>query len=195
MPADSPSLLPPPRRRSPTVTPPPEVVEAINHARRLERGLRLAARQVESRAGASAAQLFVLRQLADGAALSLRDLTSRTLTDRTSVSEVVDRLLSRRLVIRGVSPTDRRRAEIRITGSGRRVLATAPTTPAQLLIEAVTGLPRATRRALATALGQLNEALGFAADRPRMLFEEDRARRSRRPPRGRNGAGSAPHYK
>lgn len=194
MPADSPSLLPPPRR-SPTITPPPEVVEAINHARRLERGLRLTARQVERRAGASAAQLFVLRQLADGAALSLRDLTTRTLTDRTTVSEVVDRLLSRRLVIRGVSSTDRRRAEIRITTGGRRVLAAAPTTPAQLLIEAVTALPRATRRALATALRQLNEALGFAADRPRMLFEEDRDPRPGRPSRGRNRAGRAPNYR
>jgi DNA-binding MarR family transcriptional regulator len=144
----------------------------INHLRRLERGLRLLAREIEASTGASAAQLFVLEQLADGAGLSLGELAARTLTDRSSVSAVVDRLVSAKLVSRGESIRDRRRADIRITRAGRRALAVAPPAPTRRLIDAVASLPAHTRRQLATSLGHLNHALGFESTRPRMLFEE-----------------------
>ena len=144
----------------------------VDHLRRLERGLRLLAREIEASTGASAAQLFVLEQLADGAGLSLGELASRTLTDRSSVSAVVERLVAAKLVSRGESSRDRRRADVRITRAGRRALALAPPAPTRRLIDAVASLPARTRRQLATTLGQLNLALGFESNRPRMLFEE-----------------------
>jgi DNA-binding MarR family transcriptional regulator len=144
----------------------------INEVRTLERGLRLLAREIEASTGASAAQLFVLEQLADGAGRSLSELAQLTLTDRSSVSVAVDRLVASELASRGKASRDRRRAVVRITAAGRRALTAAPPAPTRRLIEAVAGLPAHTRRGLATALGRLNHTLGFDGTRPRMLFED-----------------------
>lgn len=137
--------------------------------RRLDRGLRLAAREVERDTGLSAAQLFALQHLDDGAPLSLNELAGRTFTDRSSVSVVVDRLVDAGFVNRTTDPADRRRAQVRITARGRRILERAPTAPTDLLLEGLRGLPESVVASLNQSLARLNEALGFSdAD---MLFE------------------------
>lgn len=142
---------------------------ALAGVRRLDRGLRLAARQVERETGLSAAQLYVLEQLREAPAMSLTELARRTFTDRSSVSAVVDRLVAARLAHRAADRSDRRRAELRITPRGRRMLARAPAAPTVLLLRALATLPRARRQALGRALAELNEALGF--DAAGLLFE------------------------
>jgi DNA-binding MarR family transcriptional regulator len=147
-----------------------EVARVLDGVRRLDRGLRVAARQVERRAGMSAAQLFVLAQLSVEEPLSLNELARRTLTDRSSVSVVVDRLERAGFVSRRSAAGDRRRAEVRITPRGRRVLARAPQPPTRLLLDALHRLPRATVARLGRALDALNRDLGFAD--AQMLFED-----------------------
>lgn len=142
----------------------------LNGVRRLDRGLRLAAREVERATGMSAAQLFVLAQLAVEPAASIGQLAGRTLTDRSSVSVIVDRLAAARLVSRAPSPNDRRRAEVRITRAGRAVLDRAPTPPGDLLIEALQRLPAGHVKRLGELLQALNAELGF--EEAGMLFEE-----------------------
>lgn len=159
----------PPRAAAPLDASTSRIVDDI---RRLERALRLAARRVESTTALSAAQLFVLEQLAVAPAESLSALAERTLTDRTSVSAVVDRLARRKLVERRPGRDDRRRAAIRITPAGRRVLTAAPTPPTARLLDALERLSTRDRTALATGLGRLNTALGLAGVRPGLLFAE-----------------------
>ena len=137
--------------------------------RRLDRGLRLAARHVEKETGLSGAQLFALQHLGDAEPLSFNELAARTFTDRSSVSVVVDRLTEAGLVTRTTDPTDRRRARIRITARGRRMLARAPIAPTDLLLNALAKLPPSVVSALGRSLARLNDELGFTeAD---MLFE------------------------
>jgi len=159
--------------RSPRVRARPsrsDAAEVINGVRRLDRGLRLAAREVERVTGMSAAQLFVLEQLAAGPAASIGHLASRTLTDRSSVSVIVDRLVAARLVSRVQSSGDRRRAEVRITGAGRAVLERAPTPPAEMLVAALKRMSTADVRRLSVALRNLNQSLGF--EEAPFLFED-----------------------
>jgi DNA-binding MarR family transcriptional regulator len=152
---------------------PDSIESAIVSIRRLVRVLRINAQRTQSAAGISGAQLFVLEQLGDGTGLSLNDLAARTLTDRSSVADVVDRLVAQRLVDRTVDPTDRRRAAVRITGAGRRMLARAPEAPTTALIAAVRALAPRDRTALARSLAQLNHALGAADEPATMLFVDD----------------------
>jgi DNA-binding MarR family transcriptional regulator len=149
-----------------------DVAAIIDEVRRLERGLRLRARAVAAATGASAAQLFVLEQLARGPALSLAELATRTLTDRSSVSVVVDRLVEAGYAARRLSRQDRRRLEVRITSAGRRILARAPASPTQRLLDGVARLTTRNRRSLRRGLAALNHQLGFADVHPTMLFEE-----------------------
>ena len=146
-----------------------DATQVLDGIRRLDRGLRLAAREVERATGLSAAQLFVLEHLARGPAASLSELAARTLTDRSSVSAVVDRLVSRRLVERVISAGDRRRAEVRITRAGRARLERAPRAPTDLLLAAVARLSSRDVHALAGLLRKLNAELGF--EEAGFLFE------------------------
>src|SRR5258705_12597176 len=99
---------------------------ALESLRRLVRYLRLGARAAEQRTGASSAQLFVLQQLAEAPSASLADLAGRTLTDASSVSTVVARLVAQGLVARRRAAGDRRRVELALTPRGRALLVRAP---------------------------------------------------------------------
>ncbi|HEX3866149.1 MAG TPA: MarR family transcriptional regulator, partial [Gemmatimonadaceae bacterium] len=76
------------------------ISSALTSIRRLVRVLRLNAQRTYTAAGLSAAQLFVLQQLPKAGSLSLNELATRTLTDRSSVADVVDRLRAQGLVDR-----------------------------------------------------------------------------------------------
>jgi MarR family transcriptional regulator, organic hydroperoxide resistance regulator len=154
------------------------------------RVLRLTAQRTQSAAGISAAQLFVLQHLDADVSLSLNDLAARTLTDRSSVADVVDRLQAQGLVDRDIDPADRRRAAVGITSAGRRLLARAPDAPTTTLIAALQTLSLNDRSALARSLGRLTNALG-AADAPAtMLFADDANGTSAKRPSGRRPPSS-----
>jgi DNA-binding MarR family transcriptional regulator len=148
------------------------IVASVDSIRRLLRALRIAARDTLATAGVSAAQLFVLRALVDGEAASLSDLAERTMTDRTSVAAVVDRLVRSGLVTKGTSDEDRRRASIRITPKGRTVLRGAPRPPTALLIEALQRVEPAELRRIERGLHALTRAMGIDGEPAEMLFED-----------------------
>ncbi len=168
-----------------TPKPDAETTAVLVALRRIVRFLRLADRDAEAACGVSAAQLFVLSTLASSPSLSLAELAGRTLTDQSSVSTVVGRLVERGLVVRKVSSADRRRAELRLTPAGRNVLATAPRVPQDQIITAVGALPVTQRRHLSASLDALVEIMGATGVAPRMLFEDEVVTRPARRPRAR----------
>lgn len=147
-------------------------VAALDAIRRLVRTLRVAARQVEGRAGISAAQHFVLAQLRDGAAHSIGELAERTLTDRTSVAAVVGRLEEQALVTRERGAADRRRWEVRITTAGRRLVGRRTESPTAQLMAALASLSVSERRALARILTHLLAGMENADEPATMLFAD-----------------------
>ena len=160
-----------------------DMQSAVTSIRRIVRVLRLAAQRTQAAAKISAAQLFVLQQLGDGSELSLNELAERTLTDRSSVAAVVERLQAQGLVDRATDPSDRRRAAVRITASGRRVLGRAPDAPTTTLLTALKSLDARELKALARSLSRLAVALGASQEPASMLFADDAAG-VRRPRRG-----------
>ncbi len=163
------------------VTQPGAVMIAL---RRIVRFLRLADREAEAAVGLSAAQLFVLRTLAEAPANSLGEIADRTLTDQSSVSTVVAKLAARRLVARVEAAGDRRRIAIRITPAGQAVVKRAPAMPQGLIAKAVEALPPAQRIELVRSLDRLIAAIGASGLPPRMLFEDEPRQSRRRRPRG-----------
>lgn len=161
------------------------VAASVDAFRRILRALRLAATKTQMVAGLSAAQLFVLRALQDGAEASLSEIAVRTMTDRSSVAAVVDRLLAAGLVERETSPTDRRRAAIIITPEGRKVLRRAPEPPTALLVAGLKQLNPAQLEELADGLRALTDAMGLSDQLPGMFFEDGDAAATARPRRRR----------
>lgn len=157
-----------------------EATTVMTALRRIVRFLRLADREVEAACDVSAAQLFVLHVLHEAPASSLSEIAARTLTDQSSVSTVVSRLVERGLVRRTASKVDRRRAELRLTAAGQRMVARAPRVPQAQMITALRALPPGKQAELARALGTLATLFGADEVAPRMLFEDEpRGRRAR----------------
>jgi DNA-binding MarR family transcriptional regulator len=154
--------------------------EILNSFRRILQALRLAAVQTHNETGVSAAQLYVLQQLDAYGSMSINQLAQATMTDRSSVADVVDRLAHRKLVRRGLSPEDKRRASVQLTDKGRALLAKAPQPPTAQLLAGLTRLSSGELHALATGLNRLVEELGIQDTPTTLLFESARRNRSRR---------------
>jgi MarR family transcriptional regulator, organic hydroperoxide resistance regulator len=141
--------------------------------RRIVRFLRLADRDAEAACGLSSAQLFVLTTLASAPALSLAELASRALTDPSSISTVVARLVERGYVARRVGRSDRRRVELRLTAAGARTVLAAPRMPQARIISAIQAMPAARRGELVRVIEAFAGAIGANEVAPRMLFEDE----------------------
>lgn len=150
-----------------------EATAALVSLRRIVRFLRLAERKAEIACGLSVAQLFVLETLAAAPKSSQAELAARTLTDQSSVSVVVTKLVARGLVSRSVSPTDRRRIELALTSLGQRTLARAPRIPQATIIASIRSMPPTRRAELVRSLAHLASSIGADEVAPRMLFDEE----------------------
>lgn len=156
---------------------------ALDALRRIVRALRVSTRALERTLGISAAQLFVLQAIAEEEPRSLGDLVARTLTNQSTVSEVVARLVSASLVTRRPSPEDARRVELTLTARGRALLEKAPRTVQLDLVDGLGRLPAAQRRAIAAGLEAWLAAAGLADVLPGMFFEPAPRRSTARPHR------------
>jgi DNA-binding MarR family transcriptional regulator len=147
--------------------------------RRIVRGLSASARVLPGGSSVSGAQLFVLRQIDAAPGLSIGELAARTLAGQSTVSEVVARLVERRLVVRRASALDARQSELTLTANGRRAIIDVEPTTQERLAGALSELPPVERENLARALDAWVSAAGLAGEAPTM-FLEDRASSKRR---------------
>ena len=160
-----------------------DIADSVDAFRRILREIRVMARKGELSSGLSAAQTFVLSILAESPGVSVNELAEATLTDRSSVAAVVDRLVEQGYVDRIQSESDRRRAEVSITAAGRKAMRQAASPPPTVaLIDAMRAMDRDKRRSLATGLTALAHAMGIDRGPSGMLFEDPapRSRSSRR---------------
>jgi DNA-binding MarR family transcriptional regulator len=157
------------------------VAAAVDAFRRILRELRVAARKTELATGLSAAQLFVLTAVLDAPECSLNDIARATMTDRTSVAAIVDRLVDQGYVTRKKSGDDKRRASIAPTSRGRRAAGRSAPAPTALLLSGLRALTSVELQSLSTGLTALTQAMGITDSPADMLFEDARA--SARAPR------------
>lgn len=148
------------------------VSRAINALRRMVRSLRSAAEAVERELNISAAQLFVLRELANLPDQSVKDLAAVTMTTHSTVSQVVGQLISKRLVTRTTDELDKRRSVLRLTRQGSTLLRKAPRAIQENLVDGFALLAPRERRSLAVGLEKWLVASGLSGVRPAMLFEK-----------------------
>lgn len=148
-----------------------DVSRAVNALRRMVRGLRSAAESVERELSVSAAQLFVLRELASTPDQSVKDLAIVTMTTHSTVSQVVGQLISKKLVTRTTDELDGRRSVLRLTRQGAALLRKAPRAVQEDLVDGFALLNASQRRGLAIGLEKWLAASGLSGARPAMLFD------------------------
>ncbi|MEO7735787.1 MAG: MarR family winged helix-turn-helix transcriptional regulator [Kofleriaceae bacterium] len=134
---------------------------------------------MQDRLGITGAQLFVLQQVAELPGVSLRDLAERTLTDQSSVSVVVSRLVEAGHVVRQISAQDARRTELTLTATGRALLRRAPALAQTRLMATLRAVPPAQLRVTAGVLGRVVRALGTRPGPAQMFFEPAASKRAK----------------
>lgn len=160
-----------PRRRFPVARPvrplPPISTDdgkvALDSLRAILRAVRIAGHDAQKRVGLTAAQLSALRALDEVDPLSMNELADRTMTNASSASEVVTRLVSQGLVSRVRCEEDGRSVRLSLTDSGRLALA-AGTGPEDEVRGALDKLPTAERRQLNRLLARLLENLAEGSE-------------------------------
>lgn len=153
---------------------PDAIATAVDAFRRILREFRRAARKTELATGLSAAQSFVLNAVHDAPGCSLSDVAALTMTDRTSVAAIVERLVEDRYLTRERADADRRRTSLTITARGQRAIRDAAPPPTKLLVDALHALPAAERNTLARGLTALSRRMGVGDEPAGMLFEDGR---------------------
>jgi DNA-binding MarR family transcriptional regulator len=140
--------------------------------------LRVSSHKAERELGVSGAQSFILRQIAAEPGCSIRRLSELTLTDASSASVVVSRLVSKGLIEREQDLVDSRRSVLSLTKRGRQLLAKAPEPYQMRLIAGLRRLPARQLRLLRVVLVKLlNEAGPLPGPAP--LFFEEEVKRTR----------------
>lgn len=147
--------------------------------RRLVRFLRISDRASQTQVGLSGAQLFVLHELSRTPSLSLSELAQRTLTDQSSVSVVVTRLVESGYVTRDRDSVDARRLVLNLTKSGKAVVQRAPVPPQERVIEAVERIPAAERKRFAELFAKIIDELGESGGPVPMLEFDEAAKRAK----------------
>lgn len=157
----------------------PEISEdsrnVLDAIRRIVQVLRKTAQTAEKKVGLSAAQLFVVRKLAETQMLSVGELAQRTATSQSSVSEVVQRLVTSGLVSRQRSARDARSVELTLTDAGRELAARSPAAVQDSVLEGLNRMNPNDRKQLSRLMGILMDELGIAHISPTMLFEEEKS--------------------
>ena len=132
----------------------------LDSVRRLVRYLRIHDRAAQTKVGLSGAQLFVMRELGKTPSMSLSELAQRTLTDQSSVSVVVTRLVEAGYVTRDRDTHDARRLVLNLTKPGRTILQRAPAPPQERLLEVLDRLSTSDRKRFADTFVRMIEDLG-----------------------------------
>ncbi|MDQ6689293.1 MAG: MarR family transcriptional regulator [Gemmatimonadota bacterium] len=167
-----------------------DVSRALNALRKMVRGLRSVAETVERSVRISAAQLFVLSELAQVPDQSVKELAVVTMTTHSTVSEVVGQLISKGLVTRTTDALDGRRALLRVTRQGTNLLRKAPRAIQEDLVDGFATLRPAERRALASGLEKWLAASGLSGVPSTMLFERPLLRDTKTRSKGRKRSSS-----
>ena len=125
-----------------------DAARAMDALRRIVHALRAA----NAGAPVTGAQLYVLRQIGADPRCSMSEIAERTRSAQSSVSEVVARLVEKRLVERNTARDDARRAELTLTPLGQATCSTSGETVQEQLVRGFETLPASDQEQLAGAL-------------------------------------------
>jgi len=132
-----------------------EAAEVVRSLRRLFKGIHEYSKALQKRSGLSSPQAWALTILEANGQLSLRELAERMYAHPSTVSGIMERLVTRGVVRRQTDPRDRRGIRLSLTPAGRRLLRSSPP-PVQVgLRRALVGMPASRLKILRESLEQV----------------------------------------
>jgi DNA-binding MarR family transcriptional regulator len=116
-------------------------------------------REVEKNCGVTGSQLWILQEVANAAGIGVSELAGRLSIHQSTCSLLVDKLASRKLLVKVRSKADQRRVGLKLTKEAMQLIAAAPAPTSGVLPEALNALDAETIRDLDVSLQRLLERI------------------------------------
>jgi len=130
-------------------------LEVLKKFRQVFRAAKLHFSNVEKRSGVTGAQLWALCELEEQPGVRVTDLAAAMALHQSTVSNLIDKLLRKRLIRRDRGDMDGRVVRLYLTAAGERVVRTSPQPGRGVLPDALEHLPPTALRGLDQQLGNL----------------------------------------
>jgi DNA-binding MarR family transcriptional regulator len=134
--------------------------EVLAALRRIMRAVDKNSRALQRASGLTAPQLLLMRAISREGSIPVGDLARRLHVSQATVTDIVDRLEGRGLVLRARSTQDRRRVIVTLTDEGARVLARSPEPMQENFIARFQRLQDWEQLQILSSLSRLAEMLG-----------------------------------
>lgn len=132
--------------------------------RRIMRAVDLHSKSLQRSAGLTVPQLLVLQSLDGAEAYSVGEVARAVSLSQATTTAILDRLVTKGLVARRRSETDRRRVRVILTDAGRVKLAEAPAMLQESFVARFDALPSWEQKMLTAALERVADLLNAEAE-------------------------------
>ena len=127
--------------------------------------VRLHFREIEQSCGVTGSQLWIMQEVAKAPGVGVSELADRLSIHQSTCSQLVEKLVVRRLVSKERSQQDQRRVGLRLTAEATALMKIAPGPAEGILPEALSALSVHTLGELDSLLEKLIEQLKVRDDR------------------------------
>lgn len=122
-------------------------------------------REVEQSCGVTGSQLWIMQEVANTPGIGISELAERLSIHQSTCSLLVEKLASRKLILKERSNSDQRRVGLRLTDEAAGLIRLAPSPAQGVLPEALRALPVETMLALDTSLEKVIEQLQISDEK------------------------------
>lgn len=116
-------------------------------------------REIEQTCGVTGSQLWIMQEIANTSGIGISSLAERLSIHQSTCSQLVEKLVTRKLIIKERSKEDQRRVGLRLTEEASSLVKSAPGPAEGLLPEALSALPAESINALNLSLERVIEQL------------------------------------
>lgn len=121
-------------------------------------------RDVEKTCGVSGSQLWIMQEITNTAGIGVSELAERLSIHQSTCSQLVEKLVARKLIIKERSKEDQRRVGLRLSDTAAKLIKNAPGPAEGVLPEALGALSTEAMQALDLALEKVIKQLQYRDD-------------------------------
>lgn len=122
-------------------------------------------REIERTCGVTGSQLWVMQEVANTPGIGISELAGRLSIHQSTCSQLVEKLVARKLISKERSKEDQRRVGLRLTEEATKLIKNAPGPAEGVLPEALSALPAETMQSLDASLEKVIQQLQIRDDR------------------------------
>lgn len=122
-------------------------------------------RDVEKTCGVSGSQLWIMQEIANTAGIGVSELAERLSIHQSTCSQLVEKLVARKLIIKERSKEDQRRVGLYLSDAAAKLIKNAPGPAEGVLPEALSALSAEAMQSLDLALEKVIRQLQYRDDK------------------------------